>query len=99
MPRRPELRGTAFGLFNLVTGLALLAASLIAVRFGRRRGRKALFSRARICRADPPLPAAIPSPPRRAPLPDSVIMMNQLDIELTHWINSWAGRPRPLISC
>lgn len=26
----PELRGTAFGLFNLVTGLALLAASVIA---------------------------------------------------------------------
>ena len=26
----PELRGTAFGLFNLVTGLALLAASLVA---------------------------------------------------------------------
>ena len=26
----PELRGTAFGMFNLVTGLALLAASLIA---------------------------------------------------------------------
>jgi MFS family permease len=25
-----ELRGTAFGLFNLVTGLALLAASVIA---------------------------------------------------------------------
>jgi MFS family permease len=26
----PELRGTAFGMFNLVTGLALLAASIIA---------------------------------------------------------------------
>ena len=26
----PELRGTAFGIFNLVTGLALLAASIIA---------------------------------------------------------------------
>jgi MFS family permease len=26
----PELRGTAFGMFNLVTGLALLAASVIA---------------------------------------------------------------------
>ncbi len=26
----PELRGTAFGMFNLITGLALLAASLIA---------------------------------------------------------------------
>ncbi len=27
---QPELRGTAFGMFNLVTGLALLFASLIA---------------------------------------------------------------------
>jgi MFS family permease len=26
----PELRGTAFGMFNLVTGVALLAASVIA---------------------------------------------------------------------
>jgi MFS family permease len=26
----PELRGTAFGMYNLVTGLALLAASIIA---------------------------------------------------------------------
>ncbi|HZW48119.1 MAG TPA: MFS transporter, partial [Microvirga sp.] len=26
----PELRGTAFGMFNLVTGLALLVASVIA---------------------------------------------------------------------
>ena len=26
----PELRGTAFGMFNLLTGLALLAASIIA---------------------------------------------------------------------
>jgi MFS family permease len=26
----PELRGTAFGMFNLVTGAALLAASVIA---------------------------------------------------------------------
>jgi MFS family permease len=26
----PELRGTAFGMFNLVSGLALLAASIIA---------------------------------------------------------------------
>jgi MFS family permease len=26
----PELRGTAFGMFNLVTGLAMLAASVIA---------------------------------------------------------------------
>lgn len=26
----PELRGTAFGMFNLMTGLALLAASIIA---------------------------------------------------------------------
>ena len=26
----PELRGTAFGMFNLMTGVALLAASIIA---------------------------------------------------------------------
>jgi MFS family permease len=26
----PDLRGTAFGMFNLLTGLALLAASVIA---------------------------------------------------------------------
>jgi MFS family permease len=26
----PELRGTAFGMFNLMTGVALLAASVIA---------------------------------------------------------------------
>jgi MFS family permease len=26
----PELRGTAFGMFNLVTGAALLAASVVA---------------------------------------------------------------------
>jgi MFS family permease len=26
----PDLRGTAFGMFNLVTGLALLAASVVA---------------------------------------------------------------------
>jgi MFS family permease len=26
----PELRGTAFGMFNLMTGMALLAASIIA---------------------------------------------------------------------
>jgi MFS family permease len=26
----PELRGTAFGMFNLITGLALLVASVIA---------------------------------------------------------------------
>jgi MFS family permease len=26
----PELRGTAFGVFNLVTGIALLAASVVA---------------------------------------------------------------------
>ena len=26
----PELRGTAYGMFNLLTGLALLAASIIA---------------------------------------------------------------------
>jgi len=26
----PELRGTAFGMFNLVSGIALLAASIVA---------------------------------------------------------------------
>jgi MFS family permease len=26
----PELRGTAFGIFNLITGIALLAASILA---------------------------------------------------------------------
>jgi MFS family permease len=29
----PELRGTAFGMFNLVSGIALLAASIIAGAF------------------------------------------------------------------
>ena len=30
MPHPPSLRGTAFGFFNLFTGVALLAASVIA---------------------------------------------------------------------
>ena len=38
-----ELRGTAFGMFNLVTGLALLAASLIAGALWQLAGPQATF--------------------------------------------------------
>jgi MFS family permease len=37
----PELRGTAFGVFNLVTGIALLAASVVAGALWDMAGRKA----------------------------------------------------------
>ena len=36
----PELRGTAYGLFNLIGGLAMLAASVIAGGSGISRGRR-----------------------------------------------------------
>ncbi|MES0403696.1 MAG: MFS transporter [Hyphomicrobium sp.] len=39
----PELRGTAFGMFNLVTGVALLAASIIAGAMWDALGPKATF--------------------------------------------------------
>ncbi len=39
----PDLRGTAFGLFNLVTGVAMLAASLIAGALWDRAGPSATF--------------------------------------------------------
>jgi MFS family permease len=39
----PELRGTAFGMFNLVTGLALLAASVVAGALWDAAGPKATF--------------------------------------------------------
>jgi len=39
----PELRGTAFGMFNLVTGIALLAASIIAGAMWDALGPKATF--------------------------------------------------------
>jgi len=39
----PELRGTAFGMFNLVTGLALLAASVIAGALWDAAGPRATF--------------------------------------------------------
>jgi len=39
----PELRGTAFGVFNLVTGVALLAASIIAGAMWDGLGPKATF--------------------------------------------------------
>jgi MFS family permease len=49
----PELRGTAFGLFNLVTGVRLLlAASVIAVRvWDDRSARSGRFSRGRLSRS------------------------------------------------
>jgi MFS family permease len=40
---RPEQRGTAFGVFNLVTGLALLVASLLAGILWDRSGPQATF--------------------------------------------------------
>jgi len=39
----PELRGTAFGMFNLITGVALLAASIIAGALWDALGPKATF--------------------------------------------------------
>ncbi len=39
----PELRGTAFGMLNFAMGVALLAASIIAVRFGMRSDHKPRF--------------------------------------------------------
>ncbi len=39
----PELRGTAYGIFNLLVGLALLVASLIAGAFWDAVGSKATF--------------------------------------------------------
>jgi MFS family permease len=39
----PELRGTAFGMFNLVTGIALLVASIIAGTLWDRIGPQATF--------------------------------------------------------
>jgi MFS family permease len=39
----PELRGTAFGLFNLVTGLALLVASLVAGALWQATGPQGTF--------------------------------------------------------
>jgi len=39
----PELRGTAFGVFNLVTGLALLLASIVAGVLWDRAGAQATF--------------------------------------------------------
>ena len=39
----PELRGTAFGMFNLMTGVALLAASVIAGMLWDRIGPHATF--------------------------------------------------------
>ena len=49
-----ELRGTAYGMFNLLTGLALLAASVIAGTLWDASGRRALFWR------------VPPSPPSRS---------------------------------
>lgn len=39
----PELRGTAFGMFNLTTGLALLVASIVAGALWDAAGPKATF--------------------------------------------------------
>ena len=39
----PELRGTAFGMFNLVTGIALLAASILAGALWDMTGPKGTF--------------------------------------------------------
>jgi MFS family permease len=39
----PELRGTAFGMFNLLTGAALLAASIIAGRLWDTAGARGTF--------------------------------------------------------
>jgi len=39
----PELRGTAFGVFNLLTGLALLAASVVAGRLWDTVGARGTF--------------------------------------------------------
>ena len=39
----PELRGTAYGMFNLMTGLALLAASVIAGALWDTAGSQATF--------------------------------------------------------
>ena len=39
----PELRGTAFGMFNLLTGVALLAASILAGRLWDTVGARGTF--------------------------------------------------------
>ena len=49
----PELRGTAFGMFNLVSGVALLAASIIAGALWDMSARQAPSS---------PAPPSPPSP-------------------------------------
>ena len=43
MWRAAELRGTAFGMFNLLSGLATLAASLLAGALWDRHGAQATF--------------------------------------------------------
>jgi MFS family permease len=39
----PDIRGTAFGLYNLATGLALLAASVVAGALWEAAGPRATF--------------------------------------------------------
>jgi MFS family permease len=39
----PELRGTAFGVFNLVTGIALLVASVVAGALWDMTGPRSIF--------------------------------------------------------